>query len=362
MRIMEKFKTFVQRKSFKVVTGIVGSLLILSLAFIGWIWSTTLQPDQVQPASVNSSKSAPTIPSGAELKLFNWNVQFMAGKGYDFYYEGGEDTRPTPEDIDQTTEEVVRAIEEEDPDIILLQEVDDGAKRTDHEDQLKNLMGKLPDEYQSHASAFYWKAAFSPHPKILGSVGMKLSVISKYKMESARRHQLALKPDNWFVRQFDLKRTALEVRFPRKEGEDFVVFNTHLTAFAYGSDVRQRQVEEIQGLLEERSEGGYPWVIGGDFNLRPPGRDEGSSDNEAIKKLFDDYRAVPGYEEVNGPNPEDWYTHFPNNPEIAGPDSTIDYYFLSGSVSLGDHYVRQEGTLKISDHLPVVAEVRVGSP
>lgn len=283
----------------------------------------------------------------------------MAGKGYDFYYEGGEDTRPTAENIDETIKEVARIIKEKDPDIILLQEVDDGAKRTDHEDQLKKLMENLPDEYRSSTSAFYWKAAFSPHPKIMGSVGMKLSIISKYEMETARRHQLALKPDNWFVRQFDLKRAVLEVRFPRKEGSDLVVFNTHLTAFAFGSNVRERQVKEINGLLESTSEAGNPWLIAGDFNLCPPGKGEGEGDNEAIKSLFDDYRAVPGYEEVNGPNSEDWYTHFPNDPEITGPDRTIDYYFLSDSVSLGDHYVRQEGTLEISDHLPVVAEVRI---
>ncbi len=353
------FKRLRENKTVKVIAIVTGALLVLFLAFIGWIWFTTLQPDQVQPASVNNSDSAPPISEEDQLKLLNWNVQFMAGKGYDFYYEGGEDTRPTPEDIDETTEEVARIIREEDPDVILLQEVDDGAKRTDHEDQLAKLMEKLPDDYGSHASTFYWKAAFSLHPKIMGSVGMKLSVISKYKMETARRHQLALKPDNWFVRQFDLKRAVLEVRFPRKEGEDLVVFNTHLTAFAFGSNVRERQVKEIKGLLEDRSKEGNPWLIAGDFNLRPPGKGEGEGDNEAIKSLFADYRAVPGYEEVNGPNPEDWYTHFPNDPEITGPDRTIDYFFLSDSVSLGDHYVRREGTLETSDHLPVIAEVRV---
>ena len=347
------------RKSLKVIGILTAAILVLFLAFIGWIWSTTLQPDQVQPASVNSSKSAPRISPGDELKLLNWNVQFMAGKGYDFYYEGGEDTRPTSEDIEETTEEVARVIRQENPDVILLQEVDDGAKRTDHEDQLEKLMEKLPDEYRSHASTFYWKAAFSPHPKIMGSVGMKLSLISKYKMETAQRHQLALKPDSWFVRQFDLKRAVLEVRFPRKEGEDLVVFNTHLTAFAFGSNVRELQVKQIKGLLEARSESGNPWLIAGDFNLRPPGKGSGQGDNEAIKSLFDDYRAVPGYEEVNGPNPEDWYTHFPNDPEITGPDRTIDYYFLSDSVSLGDHYVRREKALETSDHLPVIAEVRI---
>ncbi|MBS3787206.1 endonuclease/exonuclease/phosphatase family protein [Candidatus Bipolaricaulota bacterium] len=337
----------------------MGILAVLFASFVGWVYFSTLQPDRVQSALVTTQVDAPLISEEEEIKLLNWNVQFMAGKGYYFYYEGGSDTRPSSEDITRTTEEVAQVIKDEDPDIILLQEVDDGAKRTDQENQLERLLSHLPDEYGSYASAFYWKAAFSPHPKILGSVGMKLSVISRYKIDSATRYQIALKPDNWFVRQFDLKRAILELRFPRDEEKDFVVFNTHLTAFAFGTDVRSRQVKEIQSLLKERSSDDHPWIIGGDFNLEPPGPKMDSKEGEVIKPLFDNYRAVPGYDEANGSNPEDWYTHFPNDPDINSPDRTIDYFFLADKLSLGEHYVRQKGTLNISDHLPVVAEVRL---
>ena len=342
-------------KTFRGVSIIAGVLIVLFVAFVGWVWFSTFHPDQAQSAPVTINQDAPLISANKKVKLLNWNVQFMAGKGYYFYYEGGSDTRPTSEDITQTTEEVAKIIRAENPDIILLQEIDDGAKRTDHQDQLKQLLNLLPDEYSSHSSAFYWKASFSPHPKILGSVGMKLSVISRYKIESATRYQLALKPDNWFVRQFDLKRAVLEVRLPRKEGKDLIVLNTHLTAFAFGSDVRSRQVEEIHSLLNDRTTDGNPWVIGGDFNLQPPG--SGTEEDEVIKTLFDDYRAVPGYEEVDGPSPEKWHTHFPNDPGIERPNKTIDYFFLSDNLSLGEHYVRRENTLNISDHLPVIAEV-----
>lgn len=337
------------------VTFIVLSLLFA--AFISWIWFTTLQPNQVQPARVHNAENASSLSNKDEIKILNWNVQFMAGKDYHFYYEGGTDERPSPEAIDETTKEVARVIKEEDPDIVLLQEVDDGADRTDNEDQLQNLLELLPEDYSSHSSTFYWRAAFTPHPHIMGSVGMKLSVISRYRIESVTRYQLTLKPDNWFVKQFDLKRAVLEVRIPREQGKDLLVFNTHLTAFAFGSDVRSRQVEEIQSILKETSGEGYPWVIGGDFNLQPPGAEAEENGGEVIKPLFDNYQAVPGYEEVNGASSEDWYTHFPNDIEITEPSETIDYFFLSNNLTLGEHYVRQEGTLDISDHLPMVAEI-----
>lgn len=343
-------------------TVIIGILVVLFVSFVSWVWLSTFHPGQVQSATVTGTQNAPSLTAKDELKLLNWNVQFMAGKDYYFYYEGGSDTRPKSKDIARTTEEVARVIKSEDPDIILLQELDDGAKRTDHEDQLENLLELIPDEYCYHTSAFYWKASFSPHPKILGSVGMKLSVISKYKIDDATRYQLALKPDNWFVRQFDLKRAVLEVRFPRKGGRDLVVFNTHLTAFAFGSNVRSRQIEEIRSLLKETSSEGNPWIIGGDFNLRPPDNQTERNRGEVIKPLFENYQAVPNYKETNGPSREDWYTHFPNDPKIDAPNMTIDYFFLSEGLNLGDHYVRQKDTLDISDHLPLVAEIDLPKP
>jgi len=132
----------------------------------------------------------------------------MAGKNYVFFYDlldnSGPDGRPSPEDIAKTLKEVARIIQDENPDVILLQEVDDGAKRTDYEDQLASLLPLLPKEYACYASAFYWKASFVPHPRIMGAAGMKLSTISKYKMTEAVRHQLALIPADPLTQQFNL--------------------------------------------------------------------------------------------------------------------------------------------------------------
>ena len=40
---------------------------------------------------------------------------------------------------------------------------------------------------------------------------------------------------------------------------------------------------------------------------------------------------------------------------VDGPDRTIDFLFHGPTLTLGDHLVRQDDTLEISDHLPVVA-------
>jgi endonuclease/exonuclease/phosphatase family metal-dependent hydrolase len=298
----------------------------------------------------------------------SWNVQYMAGKGYVFWYdlfdESGPDERPSPEAITATVVEVARVIADESPDVILLQEVDDGASRTDGEDQLERLLGMLPDDYACSASAFYWKALFVPHPRIMGSAGMKLSTISRYRIDEATRHQLPIMPSDPLTQQFNFRRAILEVRLPVEGNAALVVLNTHLDAFAQGTDTMQQQVALATGLLDDLSAAGNPWLIGGDFNLLPPGpqydtlpsdqRVYYEADSE-LAVLTDAYPSVPSVEEANGDDASAWFTHYPNDPAVTGPDRTIDLLFFNPILELGDHFVRNADTQQTSDHLPVVA-------
>ena len=50
-----------------------------------------------------------------------------------------------------------------------------------------------------------------------------------------------------------------------------------------------------------------------------------------------------------------WLTHYPNDPGLNGPDRTVDYLFYSPKIKRVEARVRQDDTLRISDHLPVIA-------
>jgi endonuclease/exonuclease/phosphatase family metal-dependent hydrolase len=293
----------------------------------------------------------------------------MAGKNHRFFYEGGRDERPSPEEIEATLAGVARVIREENPDVVMLQEVDDGSRRTDNMDQLARLLALLPAEYTQHVSAFYHKALFVPEPHILGSVAMKLVTLSKYRIREAVRRQLPLVPKDPLTRQFYFKRAILEARFPVAGGKDFAVLNTHLDAWAAGTETMARQTAFAQALLEQLEDAGCTWCLGGDFNLLPSGsagqrlpqveRALFNSVSE-LTPLFARYPAVPGASETGGPDFARWFTHFSNR--MPKPDRTIDYIFFSPLAKLGEHYVRQKDPgqaefLKLSDHFPVVVEL-----
>ncbi len=349
--------------------------LCFGLAVLGillLVWNITYHPAPVEPVKVHSSKDASPMPSGHEFSVLNWNVQYMAGKNHVFFYDlldgSGPDIRPKRVDIEATLLEVARVIRETRPDFVLIQELDDGSKRTDGEDQLARLLKLLGPEYHNHASAWYWKAAFVPHPKVWGKVGMKLSILSRWKLSSGTRYQLPLMPDWWLVQQFNFKRAVLEVRVPLSEGGELALLTTHMDAFAQGNDTMERQVQKILQILGKLDRKKIPWIIAGDFNLLPdraafdrlPAEQQAYYKPETeLRRLREQYESIPSDGDTGGGDPQRWYTHYPNDPAVAGPDRTIDYFFLSPGIEVLEKSVLRENTLHISDHLPMWARFRL---
>ncbi|WP_447649024.1 endonuclease/exonuclease/phosphatase family protein [Pseudomonas abietaniphila] len=344
--------------------------LALLLALIGGlIYNVTWHPARHErmPVSCNARDAAPPIlMPGQALKVMTWNIQYLAGKRYVFWYDmpdgTGPDERPTPDDIAYNLDEVARVIRDEQPDIVLLQEVNDGAKNTDYTNQLALLQERVTDLYPCSTEAFYWKSDFVPDRHIYGSVGMKLATLSRYRMDKAERLQLPSPSGNFIGRQFEPKRALLVSELPLRHGGHLAVVNTHLGDFKPGDDTLQRQVAATTQLLDTFEQAGTLWISGGDFNLLPQRqyqrlpaeqREQYAPDSE-LHALWDKYPMIPSNDDANGEDRRKWYTRFPNDPRLSGPDRTLDYLFYSPKLKRVDAQVRQADTLLISDHLPVI--------
>ena len=339
--------------------------LLLLIGLVALIYNLTWRPDAKEVLPVSCTTQAPTLVPGQALKVMTWNVQYLAGKRYVFWDDlaQGEDESPTPEDMAFSLDEVARVIRDELPDVVLLQELDDGAKASDYQNQLKLLQERLADLYPCSAHAFDWKAEFVPDAHIFGSVGRQLATLSRYQIKHAERLQLPLPPANFISRQFKPKNALLVSYLPLSDGGQIAVLNTHLDRATQPDETLQNQVIAVGKVLDRYEGRGTPWLIGGDFNLLPLGqfqrlpneqRSPYSADS-ALHLLWDKYPMIPTNNEASGADRALWLTHYPNDPGLNGPDRTVDYLFYSPRIKRVEAMVRQDDTLRISDHLPVIA-------
>ena len=343
-------------------------LLLLAGVLASLIYSLTWRPEAKEVLALSCPTTAPVLTQGQALKVMTWNVQYLAGKRYVFWYNladgSGPDTQPTREDMAYSLDEVSRVIRDERPDLVLLQEVDENAKASDYQDQLALLQERLVDLYPCSSQAFTWKADFVPDRHIFGSVGRKLVTLSRFQIEHAERLQLPVADANFISRQFQPKPALLLSYLPLNDGGQLIAINTQFDAPSHDNSTVQRQVQATAAVLDKFESQGTPWLIGGDFNLLPIGqflrlppplRQHYSPDSE-LHFLWERYPMIPSNPDATGINRELWLTHFPNDPQVDGPDRTLDYLFYSPKLQRLDGYVRQEDTLTISDHLPVMGQ------
>lgn len=355
-------------KYYQIPLYLITGIIVLASLFILWVYLSTYHPKQTEPAHLSCPSHTPLYSTKKPLSVLSYNVQYFAGKNYIFYYDlpdnQGKDTRPTRLDIDTTLDGIAKLIEQQNADIVLLQEVHEGAEATDKRNQRQELLARLPkDLYPCYSETFYWQANFVPHPKIMGSVGMKLVTLSKYKLQHPIRHRLAQPPKNWLVSQFSLKRAVLETELAQPpELPPIKILNTHFDAFAQGSNTMEKQVSAAKQLFKKFDDNRTPWILGGDLNLLLPQQFKKlkasqqylyKPETELVALL--DWPHIPNLKLLED-EPQRWLTHLPNDSDIDKPDRVIDYLFYSSLwQQKAAEVLNQNEARTLSDHFPVKA-------
>jgi endonuclease/exonuclease/phosphatase family metal-dependent hydrolase len=322
-------------------------------------------PQPIEEVEVHNTEAAPLLLPGQRIRVVSFNVQFLAGTpGYHFFHDGGPDTLVARSDIESTAAKVGTFLANSNADLILLQEVDCGARRTGYLDELTLLRNALPPEMRNHVATYYWKSKFVPHPKVMGAAGTKLVIFSRYRLGQARRVRLPPTPGNPIDRDFNLKRAILEVDLPLPNGESLTILNTHLEAFPKGTNVMERQIAKVCERLNWLNQRNQPWILGGDFNLLPPGQavrlpPEARGihrQSTEISALYKIYAGVPTVADATGSQMHRYFTFTQPAGANRIPVRTLDYLFAAHKVKVGQYSVQQEGMLNVSDHLPLIAE------
>ena len=91
---------------------------------------------------------------GGSIKVLTWNMRFGVGRFSFFGDSCGEDVIADEQTVTQTMSAIAETLTVIDPDIVLLQEVDLGSKRTGYWNQIQYLLDNTPLNYGVYASVW----------------------------------------------------------------------------------------------------------------------------------------------------------------------------------------------------------------
>ncbi len=346
----------------KIILGILALILIPILAFgalVAYLSITDYKPEQIEIVEIHKGSK---LASSDSLDLISWNIGYAGlGKEMDFFMDNGTGGWPSKTQVEGYLSGAADFISSSDADVYFLQEVDKKAKRSYGLDEVSAIATVMPDYDWVFAKNYDVRFVPVPISAPMGGVLAGQMNLSKYKLaEPAERHALPGQYD--FLTQLaQLDRAALLTRVKASDGKDWVLINTHNSAFDKG-ELRTQQLEYLKNLMvQEYAKGNYV-IVGGDWNLALPGV---TYDQFPAKgKAYDGFLEFPtdwtpsGWQWAVDPNTPTNRTV--SQPYIEGDNYTtvIDGFVVSPNLEI----VSVQGVdlgFKDADHNPVRLKVQL---
>lgn len=270
--------------------------------------------NQALTYQANNITTPSSIP--AKLNVVSWNIKF-GGARFDFFFDcHGTKSLMKKNEVEQNLKLLVEKINQVNPDILFLQEVDILSKRSAYIDMIQWILDNSELNYGVYASQ--WAADYIPSDGI-GKVNSGNVILSKYPLSENERIALPLiESQSNIVQYFYLRRNIVKTKATIGSQELFL-FNTHLTA--YGEDnIKKEQLTILKDRIDELNTQNKAFIAGGDFNTIPP---------SSIKKTDFADVVCSDTEDDNYEGEEDYLTDFYNDYHSAIP---LEYYKKDNSL------------------------------
>ena len=325
--------------------------------------------DDIEDAVLYQSNLLKEYPAKKTISVMTWNIRFGVAR-LDFALDAcGDRVIISKSEVTTGLEGIAKKINDSNVDIVLMQEVDVQSKRSSYIDQVQWLLDNTGMNYGVYASK--WKSQIILADGI-GRVDAGNLILSKWKLEDAKRHQLPLRGDQDGLTQlFYLRRNVITAKVDMP-GTPFFAVNAHLTAFAT-DDTKQKHIFGFKTILDDIVASGFNFVAGGDLNAIPPNAtktnycfddqcspgDYNPDDKKGgcdftqeiswLNDLYGNYEPAITLEEY-GMKESKHYTHSPGDKLLL--DRKLDYLWTNTSWT--NAATHQDATT-LSDHIPVTA-------
>jgi endonuclease/exonuclease/phosphatase family metal-dependent hydrolase len=330
--------------------------------------------NSTEPAKNYKADNLTDYNSKNDILVMTWNIKFGGGR-LDFFFDCyGNRSIMTKTEVMNNLEALASKINQVNPDILLLQEVDVLSKRSAYINQIQYLLNHTNLNYGTYASQ--WKADFVLSDGI-GKVDSGNAILSKWEITESTRISLPLISEQDSLTQyFYLKRNILKAKIVM-DSTEFYVLNIHTSAYS-NDGTKKKQLDRFKTELDLINNSGEIFIAGGDLNTIPPGSDKLSDFPDSVCE-DEEFQADNFTEEQTWLN--DFYsdytpaislTDFANDNSLYFGHTTnkdgfwnrkLDYLFTNRIFSGGIvHQNTTSGgmeTMPLSDHAPLIATFSV---
>lgn len=353
----------------KQVLLVIGILILAAVLYVGGMivfgLVTKFKPAAVEDVAVIGAKDgkAVDVVGDSTLSFMIWNVGYGGlGKEVDYFYDNGKMVTSPEEHVKKNNAGIDKFLASvKDVDFIMLQEVDRNSKRSWKIDQAENFASVLNGHNYAFTANYDVKYLPFPFTDPIGKVYGGLQTLARYTPTESKR--IALPGITDFPRKiFYLERCLLQQRFKLPNGKDLVVINTHYEAYDEGGTIKKQQRELTKKILEDEYAKGNYVVLGGDWNIAPPGFNVHKWEHEKVDDplylMNNDSIYIQGGSYVFDSTVATNRKNATAYTEGKTYKTVIDYFYLTPNLEA----VEVKGTdmgFDFSDHQPVLLKVKL---
>lgn len=348
------------KKILRYIIYVTISLIVALLLFIEIMTLTDYKPEPITILAQNNT--AKPLPSDT-VTILSWNIGYAGlDADMDFFYDGGQKTRTSKQQTKSNLKAICNFLTSNNCiDFVLLQEVDKKARRTYNINQLDAIAQALPNHILFFAKDY--DVLFVPIPLLnpMGRVISGITTLAKHTPNECVQHAYPSQ-GKWPVRLFLLDNCFITTRYPLNNGKEFILVNTHNSAY---DDGEKRMVEMNylrQFLLNEYEKGNYV-IAGGDWNQVPPLPDSAFKfDTQKSLSYTDYFNPLPiskdfmpyNWQWVSGGYATNRFLYEPYK-ETQTAETLIDFFLISPNVKcIGNKTIDLAYTH--SDHKPIIGK------
>ena len=346
-----KFKQV--KKNIRITLYTILSAVALLIGFFIWAVFSEYRPKVVELIEKNDYTQK--VPN--EFVISIWNIGYAGMNAeMDFFMDGGRQVRTTKEQTQINIRHILATLDTLSSDFILLQEVDEWAKRSYYINEYKQIADFMSGYHLSKAYNFKTGCVPIPVTNPIGKVRAGLASLSKTTPITVERHSYP-NVTPFPQRLFDLKRCFMVSEYKTHNNKSLYIINTHNSAFDSG-DGRKKEMEHLQEVIENLYQQGTYVIVGGDWNQLPPDYPTAPTTPQYTPHHIQKDLLPDGWQVIYDKSVES--VRFANEPYIKGRTltATVDFFLISPNVEALEikcHTLE----FKYSDHNLVQARFRL---